>query len=329
MELLLDVRNLHTYFYTHSGTVRAVNGVSLSVGEGEILGIVGESGSGKSVTMRSVLRIVPTPPGRIVSGEIFFKGRDLLKCSPESIRKIRGKQIAMIFQDPMTSLNPVLTIGLQISEVLVEHLNMSIKQARVRAIELLDLVGIQNPARRIRDYPHQLSGGMRQRAMIAMALACEPSLLIADEPTTALDVTIQLQIVNLIKELQERLGMSVIWITHDLGVVARLVERVMVMYAGHVVENASVKDLYSTPLHPYTIGLLSSLPRIDEAGSRHLNPIQGQPPDMSINLPGCPFAPRCRIATEQCLKLNPELEEIGNHHHVACWNFVHAKRVKP
>ena len=319
MKHLLDVQNLQTHFHTSSGTVRAVNGVSIKLSKGEVLGIVGESGCGKSVTMRSIMRIIPTPPGEIVSGTVLFQGEDLLKISNEAIRRIRGKDIAMIFQDPMTSLNPVLSIGRQITESLTEHLRLDKKAAWKRAEELLDLVGIQNPSQRVNEYPHQLSGGMRQRAMIAMALACDPALLIADEPTTALDVTIQLQIVNLVKELQKRLGMSIIWITHDLGVVARLVERVMVMYAGYIVESAPVKELYRRPSHPYTQGLLASLPRIDERGPHRLQPIVGHPPDLMSNIIGCPFAPRCSKKTERCMQENPLLEEIGGNHQVACW----------
>jgi len=325
MKPLLYVQNLQTHFFTSSGTVKAVNGVSISLYKGELLGVVGESGCGKSVTMRSIMRLIPSPPGKIVSGTVTFQDQDLLKLSNEKIRRIRGKDIAMIFQDPMTSLNPVLTIGRQITESLIEHLGQEKKTAWKRAVELLEMVGIQNPGNRVHEYPHQLSGGMRQRAMIAMALACEPSLLIADEPTTALDVTIQLQIVNLVKELQSRLGMSVIWITHDLGVVARLVERVMVMYAGYIVESAPVKELYRRPTHPYTQGLLTSLPRIDEQGSRRLKPIKGHPPDLMNEIKGCPFAPRCGFAVERCHEENPSLENIGDNHLAACWENTHTR----
>ena len=319
MEPLLDVRNLQTRFHTSSGTVRAVNGVSLAIGQGEVLGVVGESGCGKSVTMRSIMRLIPTSPGEIAAGEVYFKGEDLLKVSDEKIRRIRGKDIAMIFQDPMTSLNPVLSIGRQLTETIMEHLRLDKKKAWIRAEELLAMVGIRDPGNRVREYPHQFSGGMRQRAMIAMALSCEPSLLIADEPTTALDVTIQLQIVNLVRDLQKQLGMSVIWITHDLGVVARLVERVMVMYAGYVVESAPVKDLFRRPTHPYTRGLLASLPRIDEVSKRQLQPIGGQPPDLLREVKGCPFAPRCTFAAERCGEKNPILESVGEGHLAACW----------
>ncbi len=325
MKPLLDVQNLQTHFFTSSGTVKAVNGVSISLEKGELLGVVGESGCGKSVTMRSIMRLIPSPPGKIVSGTVTFQDQDMLKLSNEKIRRIRGKDIAMIFQDPMTSLNPVLTIGRQITESLMEHLGHDKKTAWKRAVELLDMVGIQNPGNRVHEYPHQLSGGMRQRAMIAMALACEPSLLIADEPTTALDVTIQLQIVNLVKELQSRLGMSVIWITHDLGVVARLVERVMVMYAGYIVESAPVKELYRRPTHPYTQGLLASLPRIDEKGPRRLQPITGHPPDLMSVIEGCPFAPRCAFAGERCHEENPVLKDIGDNHLAACWEKTHTR----
>lgn len=326
MEPLLEVKNLHTNFYTSSGVVRAVNGVSLHVHMGEIVGIVGESGCGKSVTMRSVMRLIPSPPGRIDSGEIIYKNQDLLNLSREKMRKIREKEIAMIFQDPMTSLNPVLTIGRQITEVLTEHMKMNKHNAWQRAEELLAMVGIQNPKTRLREYPHQFSGGMRQRAMIAMALACDPALLIADEPTTALDVTIQLQIVNLVKKLQQQIGLSVIWITHDLGVVARLINRVMVMYAGYIVESAPVKELYAHPSHPYTQGLLSSLPRIDESGERRLTSIKGQPPDLMSRITGCPFAPRCNFAAERCHKENPELELIGEDHQAACWEISRTRK---
>lgn len=321
MEPLLDVKDLHTNFYTSSGVVRAVNGVSLYVNPGEVVGVVGESGCGKTVTMRSVMRIIPSPPGRIDSGQILFKNQDLLKLSDEQIRRIRGKEIAMVFQDPMTSLNPVLTVGRQITEILTEHMQMDKTDAWLKAEELLNIVGIPHPKIWVREYPHQLSGGMRQRVMIAMALACNPDLLIADEPTTALDVTIQLQIVNLVKRLQQQIGLSVIWITHDLGVVARLIDRVMVMYAGYIVESASVKELYKRPTHPYTKALLSSLPRIDASGKRRLNSIPGQPPDLSTTIIGCPFAPRCSYAVETCTQENPKLETIADGHHVACWEI--------
>jgi oligopeptide transport system ATP-binding protein len=316
---LLEINNLNTRFYTQDGVVHAVNGISYTVNEGEILGIVGESGCGKSVSMLSVMRLIPDPPGKITDGEITFFGRDLLKLSDEEMRRVRGSEMAMVFQDPMTFLNPVLTVGYQIFEALKLHQGMDDRQARERAADLLTLVGIPNAAERLDDYPHQFSGGMRQRAMIAMALSCNPMLLIADEPTTALDVTIQAQIVDLVKRLQEDLGMAVIWITHDLGVVARLAQRVIVMYAGFIIEDAKIVDLYGSPRHPYTIGLLGSLPRLDAAPGAQLFSIRGQPPNLIALPDGCPFAPRCDFATERCLEENPSLEEVGTDHRVACW----------
>ncbi|MCP4399006.1 MAG: ABC transporter ATP-binding protein [bacterium] len=318
MAPLFEVNNLTTRFYTANGVVQAVNGISYSVGEGEIIGVVGESGCGKSVSMRSAVRIIPQPPGKIESGEVLFKGRDLLKLNEEEMRKIRGNEIAMIFQDPMTSLNPVLTIGRQITEMIVEHKGLGKKAARQRAVELLEMVGIPNAKQRLDEYPHQFSGGMRQRAMIAIALSCDPALLIADEPTTALDVTIQLQITELMNKLQREIGMAVIWITHDLGVVARLAERVLVMYAGYIVENARVKDVYGRTAHPYTIGLLSSLPHLDKVGEE-LASVPGQPPDQLALPKGCPFAARCQFTVDRCLAENPSLEEISDAHWVACW----------
>lgn len=324
--MLLDVRELTTCFYTSEGVVRAVNGVSYTVDKGEILAIVGESGCGKSVSVRSIMRLIPQPPGKIEAGQVLFKGRNLLGVSEEAIRKIRGEEIAMIFQDPMTSLNPVLTIERQITEILEQHGKAHGSAASQQAVKLLDMVSIPNAKDRLKEYPHQFSGGMRQRAMIAMALACEPDLLIADEPTTALDVTIQSQIVNLVKRLQQRSGMAVIWITHDLGVVARLAHRVMVMYAGYVVEEAAVKALYGDPRHPYTQGLLRSLPRLDEAPNTKLASIPGQPPDQ-VALPiGCPFVPRCQFAVDQCVAEMPPLETVSDHHRVACWRQDELKR---
>ncbi len=318
MAPLFEVNNLTTRFYTANGVVQAVNGISYRVGEGEIIGVVGESGCGKSVSMRSALRIIPQPPGKIERGEVLFKGRDLLKLNEEEMRKIRGNDIAMIFQDPMTSLNPVLTIGRQITEMIVEHKGLGKRAARQRAVELLEMVGIPNAKQRLNEYPHQFSGGMRQRAMIAIALSCDPALLIADEPTTALDVTIQLQITELMNTLQREIGMAVIWITHDLGVVARLAERVLVMYAGYIVENARVKDVYGRTAHPYTIGLLSSLPHLDKVGEE-LASVPGQPPDQLALPKGCPFAARCQFTVDRCLDENPGLEEISDAHWVACW----------
>ena len=319
MSNLLEIRNLTTRFYTQDGVVKAVNGISYSIEAGDTLGIVGESGCGKSVSMLSVMRLIPDPPGKIEAGEVIFNNRDLLKLSDDEIRRVRGAEIAMIFQDPMTSLNPVLTVGFQISEALKLHQKVGNAQAQEQAAELLDLVGIPNAAERLDDYPHQFSGGMRQRAMIAMGLSCNPQLLIADEPTTALDVTIQAQIIDLVKRLQEDLGMAVIWITHDLGVVARLTQRVIVMYAGFIIEDASVKDLYGSPRHPYTIGLLGSLPRLDEAPGTKLISIPGQPPDLVALPEGCPFTPRCIYQTEQCIEENPALETVSPEHRVACW----------
>jgi oligopeptide transport system ATP-binding protein len=319
MGTLLDVRNLRTQFFTQDGVVRAVNGMSYTLDEGETLGIVGESGSGKSVGVMSLIRLIPSPPGKIVGGEVLFEGRDLLKASDGEIRSIRGNKISMIFQDPMTSLNPVLTIGRQISEALELHLGMDKQQARDRTIELLDLVGIPLAAERVDDYPHQFSGGMRQRAMIAMGLSCNPQLLIADEPTTALDVTIQAQIVDLVKRLREEIGMAIIWITHDLGVVAGLADRVIVMYAGMIVEEAPVKELYGNPRHPYTLGLLGSLPRLDEERPEELSSIEGLPPDL-INYPkGCPFYARCAYRLDKCLEAPPPLESVGVGHKAACY----------
>ncbi len=316
---LLEVKGLKTQFFTQDGIVKAVDGVSFHVDEGETLGIVGESGCGKSVSVLSIMRLIPEPPGRIVAGEVLFEGRDLLKVSDNEIRRVRGNKIAMIFQDPMTSLNPVLTIGRQIGEALELHMGMSRKEAAKRSAELLTTVGIPEADMRLKDYPHQFSGGMRQRAMIAMGLACDPDLLIADEPTTALDVTIQAQIIDLVKRLRDELGMAIIWITHDLGVVAGLADRMMVMYAGHAVEEAPVKEVYADPRHPYTLGLLASLPRLDEMREEKLRSIEGMPPDLIDLPPGCPFEPRCVYAVEKCRVERPELEPVGPRHRIACW----------
>ncbi len=318
-DLLLDVKGLETQFKTPDGFVHAVNGVSFGLKEGETLGVVGESGCGKSVTMLSVLGLIPSPPGKVVAGEAFFFGQDLLKMSKEEIRHVRGAQIAMIFQDPMTSLNPVLTIGRQLEEPLMLHLGMTKKQARDRAAELLSMVGIPKAEDRLNDYPHQYSGGMRQRVMIAMALSCSPQVLIADEPTTALDVTIQAQIMDLVKRLRNELGMTIIWITHDLGVVAGLAQRVVVMYGGYIIEEAPVQELFSNPSHPYTVGLIGSLPRVDEKEHTRLYSIEGQPPVLYQKPQACPFAPRCKWAVERCWKENPILEVVSNEHRVACW----------
>lgn len=318
-KLLLDVQGLKTTFNTQEGIVHAVNGVSFELEEGETLGVVGESGCGKSVTMMSILGLIPNPPGKVAEGKAIYFDRDLLKMSIDELRDVRGAQISMIFQDPMTSLNPVLTVGYQLKEALKWHLGMTEEQAHRRSVELLEMVGIPNADERINDYPHQYSGGMRQRVMIAMALSCSPQVLIADEPTTALDVTIQAQITDLVKRLRDELGMAVIWITHDLGVVAGMVDRVIVMYAGFIVENALVNELYEKPLHPYTAALLHSLPRMDGSPGEKLENIQGVPPDLVKFPKGCPFAPRCKFALDKCHEENPLLEEILPQHSVACW----------
>ena len=318
-EHLLEVKNLTTHFYTEEGVVYAVNGISYTLDEGGTLGVVGESGCGKSVHALSIMRLIPIPPGRIETGEVLLRDRDLLKVSEEEMRHVRGAQIAMVFQDPMTSLNPVLTVGFQIMEALKLHQGMNDKEARERAAELLALVGIPEALQRLDDYPHQFSGGMRQRAMTAMALSCNPLILIADEPTTSLDVTIQAQIIDLVKRLQDRLGMAVIWITHDLGVVAGLAERVNVMYAGSIIESGPVKEIYGNPHHPYTVGLLGSLPRPDEPPGTKLFSVRGEPPDL-LGLPeGCPFTPRCDYAVERCHHEMPPLEPTEPGHLVACW----------
>jgi oligopeptide transport system ATP-binding protein len=324
MGVLLDVRDLVTKFYTQDGIVNAVNGVSFTLGEGETLGIVGESGCGKSVSMLSVMRLIAQPPGRITNGKVLFQDRDLLTLSEDQMRGVRGNKIAMVFQDPMTSLNPVLTIGQQIMEALQLHLGMDNTQARKRAAELLEMVNIPKAADRLDDYPHQFSGGMRQRVMIAMGLSCNPQLLIADEPTTALDVTIQAQIVDIVKQLKRELGMAIIWITHDLGVIAGLVDRVQVMYAGFIVERAEVHEFYANPLHPYSHGLIGSLPRLDARSRDKLTPIDGLPPDL-VDLPkGCPFYARCRYHIPKCIEENPPLSQTKiPGHEVACWIDIH------
>jgi oligopeptide transport system ATP-binding protein len=316
---LLEVDNLQTHFYTQDGVVKAVDGVSMYLNEGETLGIVGESGSGKSVTALTMMRLIPQPPGKVVGGSIRFNGKDLLKVSDEEMRRIRGKEVAMIFQDPMTSLNPVLTIGRQMTEGIELHLKLSGQKARDRAVEYLRLVGIPNANDRLGQYPHQFSGGQRQRVMIAMALSCNPKLLIADEPTTALDVTIQAQILELIKDLQKELGMAVMIITHALGVVAGMADRVNVMYAGHVYETADTDVLFGNPRNPYTLGLLKSIPRLDEERRRKLDPIRGTPPDL-ISLPqGCPFVPRCDYAVDVCAQQFPPFREVEQYHRTLCW----------
>jgi oligopeptide transport system ATP-binding protein len=327
-ESLLELRNLTTRFDTEEGVVHAVNDVSYTLEEGETLGVVGESGCGKSVHALSIMRLIPMPPGRIEKGEVFLIGDDLLKKSEKEMQLVRGAQIAMIFQDPMTSLNPVRTVGYQIMEALKHHLAMNDREARERTTELLSLVGIPEAAQRVDDYPHQFSGGMRQRAMIAMALSCNPQILIADEPTTALDVTIQAQIIELVKELQDQLGMAVIWITHDLGVVAGMAQRVNVMYAGSLIETGPVKEIYGRPHHPYTLGLLSSLPRLDEVSRSKLISIEGEPPDLVDLKPGCPFYERCKFAVERCSYETPVLESIENGHSVACWEVERVRKVQ-
>ncbi|MBN1231198.1 MAG: ABC transporter ATP-binding protein [Anaerolineales bacterium] len=318
-KVILDIKDLRTTFDTHDGIVHAVNGVSYQLHEGEALGIVGESGCGKSVSMLSVMKLLEEPPAKINAQSIKFHDKELTNLSINEMQDIRGSQIAMVFQDPMTSLNPVLSIGFQLIEPLKLHLGLEEEEARERAVELLNMVGIPEAKQRLDDYPHQFSGGMRQRAMIAMSLACNPSLLIADEPTTALDVTIQAQIVDLVQRLRDQIGMALIWITHDLGVVAGLAERVIVMYAGYIVEEALVDDLYRNPRHPYTKALLRSLPRVDGKRTDKLETIEGLPPDL-VSLPeGCPFAARCDYVKDLCGKENPPLEEISNGRRVACW----------
>jgi oligopeptide transport system ATP-binding protein len=319
MANLIEVRNLQTQFFTQDGIVHAVNGISYEVAERETVAIVGESGSGKSVGVMSLIRLIPEPPGKIVNGEVNFDGQDLLQLNEEELRQIRGNRIAMIFQDPMTSLNPVLTIGRQITEALELHLNMNRQESRARAIELLELVGIPDAGPRLDDYPHQFSGGMRQRVMIAMGLSCNPQLLIADEPTTALDVTIQAQIVDLVRRLQSELGMAIIWITHDLGVVAGMADRVLVMYAGFIVEEGPVDVIYGNPRHPYTLGLLRSIPRLDLGRQKRLIPIEGLPPDLLDPPNSCPFAPRCPFVIDKCHEENPPLMSIDSVRKSACW----------
>jgi oligopeptide transport system ATP-binding protein len=317
---LLEVKDLRTLFHTPEGTVYAVNGISFHIDEGETLAVVGESGCGKSVSMLSVLQLIPIPPGEIASGTVLYRGQDLLKKTESEMEAVRGQEIAMIFQDPMTSLNPVLTIGRQITESIRIHMGMNQEAAEARTVELLEMVGISDPARRLGEFPHQFSGGMRQRVMIAMALACHPSLLIADEPTTALDVTIQAQIVELVTGIRNQVHMAVVWITHDLGVVAGIADRVIVMYAGFIVEEANVNDLYETPRHPYTSALLGALPRVDRRRDRRLKSIPGAPPSLLVEPHGCPFRTRCEFSIEQCRNENPKLTLVGkNHHNIACW----------
>ena len=327
MSAILEVRDLHTRFNTLDGVVRAVDGVSFDVARGETLGIVGESGCGKSVTALSILRLIPPETGRIVQGSIRFEGTELTTLPEAAMKSLRGHRISMIFQEPMTSLNPVLTIGTQIAENVVRHLGVPWKAGRERAREMLDLVGIADSRRRLDEYPHQLSGGMRQRVMIAMALSCDPQVLIADEPTTALDVTIQAQILDLMLELKEKTGTAIVLITHDLGVVAETTERVVVMYAGRKVEEAPVEALFDTPLHPYTRGLMRAIPRLDveadAAGKRpRLQEIPGIVPLLTRPIPGCAFAARCELATERCRTTLPPAVDAGDGHTVACWEVT-------
>ena len=318
MNELLKIQGLETEFRSREGVVHAVNGVSFQLKQGETLGIVGESGSGKSVTVMSMLRLIPTPPGEIVAGSVFFQGKDLLKLSDEEIRNVRGTQINMIFQDPMTSLNPLLTIGRQVTEPL-EKLGVGQRQAQDQAVKYLEMVGISNAREQLNTYPHQFSGGMRQRVMIAMALISSPQILVADEPTTALDVTIQAQIVELVRQLRDDLGMSMIWITHDLGIIAELADRVAVMYGGLIIEKATVDELFENPAHPYTVGLLGSLPRMDGGRNDRLTAIDGLPPILLERPNACPFAPRCKYVQECCLQENPQLELVNKEHWSACW----------
>ena len=318
MDNVLEIKDLATYFYTHDGVVKAVDGISYEVQEGETLGIVGESGCGKSVSALSIMRLIADPPGRIERGEVIFEGRDLLKLSDSEMRTVRGNRIGMIFQEPMTSLNPVLTIERQLTETLELHLKMTKMEARSRAGELIEMVGIPDPGRRLKDYPHQMSGGMRQRIMIAMAISCNPRLIIADEPTTALDVTIQAQFLRLIRELQQEKGTSVIWVTHDLGIVAQMCDRVNVMYAGRIVESAPVRKIYKEPQHPYTKALLDSVPVMGVKRDR-LSQIEGQPPDLRSIPTGCPFWPRCDSAMDICKEEYPPRTSMGGDDFVHCW----------
>lgn len=318
---ILRIKNLKTQFHTSEGVVQAVDGIDLTVRQRTVLGLVGESGSGKTVTALSVMRLIPQPPGKIISGEVLFDGVDLLTLKESEMQKVRGKRIAMVFQEPMTSLNPVFTIGNQISEMPRLHLKMSRRDAIHRTVELLELVGIPSANRRVNEYPHQLSGGMRQRVMIAMAISCNPEIVMADEPTTALDVTIQAQILVLLEELRQRLGMAMVLISHDLGVIAETAHEVAIMYAGRIVEQAGTEELFANPLHPYTQGLLTSLPRFDKAGTRpkRLTAIPGTVPKLFELAPGCKFTPRCGVAIARCSQEEPPLKEIRPGHWVRCW----------
>ncbi len=318
---VLDVKDLKTVFLTRAGEVHAVNSVSFDLRPGELLGVVGESGSGKSVTMMSLIGLLPSPPAEVRQGQVLFDGLDLLNADDDTLRSIRGARIGFVFQDPMTSLNPVFTVGFQLMEPLRKHMGLSKARARARAAELLELVGIPDAASRLKDYPHQFSGGMRQRVMIAMALACDPEVLIADEPTTALDVTIQAQILELVKELRRKLGMAIIWITHDLGVIAGIADRVMVMYGGQVVEHAPVRELFENPQHPYTRALLETIPTVRGKRAPRLRVIEGQPPMLGAEPASCPFRPRCVHALDICARANPPRVPVGPAHDAACfWN---------
>jgi len=318
MEKMIEIKNLHVQFSTYGGQVQAVRGVSFDLHKGETLAIVGESGCGKSVTSQSIMRLIPTPPGRITSGSILFKGQDLTKLSEKKMRDIRGADISMIFQDPMTALNPTLRVGEQIAENIMQHENISKEKAKEKAFEMLELVGIPNPKERLKQYPHEFSGGMRQRIVIAMALVCNPEVLIADEPTTALDVTIQAQILELFKDIQQKTDVSIVLITHDLGVVAQVADRVAVMYAGKIVEIGTRRDIFYTPQHPYTKGLLRSVPRLDLYESE-LVPIAGSPPDLFAPPSGCSFAPRCPYVMEVCDRMYPASTKLKESHQVHCW----------
>lgn len=318
-EKILEVNDLRTRFHIAEGTVYAVNGVSFNLNYAETVAVVGESGCGKSVTMMSILGLIPIPPGEIVSGEALYHNRDLLKLSEAELGQIRGMEIAMVFQDPMTALNPVLSVGRQLGEPLRVHLGMNKQDIHQRSIELLEQVGIPDPIQRLREYPHQFSGGQRQRLMIAMSLACSPSILIADEPTTALDVTIQAQIIELVQDIRQQLNMAVIWITHDLGVVAGLADRVLVMYAGFIVEEAKVDHLFEYPQHPYTQALLAALPRVDRRRDARLLSIPGAPPNLLVKPKGCPFAARCSMVFERCRDEMPPLIQVADNHQAACW----------
>jgi oligopeptide transport system ATP-binding protein len=326
MPPLLQVKDLRTHFYTEEGLVKAVDGVTYDVQEGETLALVGESGCGKSISALSLLKLIPIPPGRIVSGEVLFDGEDLMKLNEDEIRKIRGNRISMVFQEPMTSLNPVLTIGKQMTEALELHLKLNREAATARAIQLLEMVGVAEADRRIGDYPHQFSGGMRQRVMIAMAMACNPRLLIADEPTTALDVTIQAQVLEVMARLSREFGTAVIIITHNLGVVARYADRVNVMYAGRIIEMASAPDVYADPRHPYTLGLLKSVPRLDQVTDEKLVPIEGLPPDLGHLPPGCAFYARCTYRLDKCREEYPPFAQVAENHYAACWVDVTKER---